>query len=90
MVLIETNGELQIKRLEINQETQASISQVFAKGYMSLRNDKEVVAFDGKYKPDEDEMERIKAVFVGVQDKTNIRIEFQKFKQGSVHNYKGN
>lgn len=121
MVLMETNGELQIKRLEINQETQASISQVFAKGYMFLTSDKEVVAFDGKYKPDEDEMlyikdfkmedavleainnpldvcpfypgqeqtERIKAVFVGVQDKTNIRIAFQKFKKDQYITTKG-
>lgn len=121
MILMETNGELQIKRLETNQKTQDSISQVFARGYMSLTNDKEAVAFDGKYKPDEDEMlyikdfkmedailesiknpldvcpfypdkeetERIKAVFVGMQDKTNIRIAFQKFKKEQYITTKG-
>lgn len=121
MILMEINGELQIKRLETNQKTQDSISQVFARGYMSLTNDKEAVVFDGKYKPDEDEMlyikdfkmedailesiknpldicpfypdkeetERIKAVFVGMQDKTNIRIAFQKFKREQYITTKG-
>ncbi|MCM1494825.1 MAG: DUF4868 domain-containing protein [Bacteroides sp.] len=113
MILIETGGELQIRRLETNRETQTSISQVFAKGYMSLTNGKEAVAFDGKYTPDEDEVlyienfemgeavlraiknpldvspfypsqeqpERIKAIFVGEQDKKQARIAFQKFKK---------
>lgn len=113
MLLMETGGELQIKRLETNQKTQASIAQIFAAGYTALTKDKETVEFDGKYKPDEDEVlyikefdigdaileavknpldvspfspgveqaERIKAVFVGEQNKTHLRIAFQKFKK---------
>ncbi|PWL82887.1 MAG: hypothetical protein DBY24_02730 [Prevotellaceae bacterium] len=45
-----------VRRIEIDTDTQESICQLFSDAAAELTNDKEKVEFDGRYKPDQDEI----------------------------------
>lgn len=55
MVLLNDGNESPVQLLEVNKTTQAAICRSFAESATPLLNEKQIVPFDGSYKPNEDE-----------------------------------
>lgn len=56
MVMVENNEQTEIYKLETDRKTQISICQKYFDAYKGLCDQTERIVFDGKYKPDEDEI----------------------------------
>lgn len=56
IMVMKADDPSQILRLEVDGDTQQSIDQSFAEAVAGLSEDKNMVPFDGSYKPDEDEL----------------------------------
>lgn len=56
IMVMKADDPSQILRLEVDGDTQQSIDQSFAEAVVGLVEDKNGVPFDGRYKPDEDEL----------------------------------
>ena len=56
VLVICADGNDSIMRIEIDAETQKSICETFAEAVQSLTSEKEKVEFDGRYKPEQDEI----------------------------------
>jgi len=55
MLLLNDGNENLVQLLEVDKETQASVCRTFAEGAKPLLSDKQIVPFDGSYKPNDDE-----------------------------------
>lgn len=56
IMVMKADDPLQILRLEVDGDTQQSIDQSFAEAVAGLAEDKNMVPFDGNYKPEVDEL----------------------------------
>lgn len=56
ILVICADGNDSIMRIEIDAKTQKSICETFAESVQSLTSEKEKVEFDGRYKPEQDEI----------------------------------
>lgn len=56
ILVICADGNDSIMRIEIDAETQKSICETFAEAVQSLTSEKKKVEFDGRYKPEQDEI----------------------------------
>lgn len=56
VLVICADGNDSIMRIEIDAKTQKSICETFAEAVQSLTSEKEKVEFDGRYKPEQDEI----------------------------------
>ena len=56
VLVVCADNDSTIMRIEIDAETQKSICHTFAEAVQSLTSDKEKVEFDGRYKPEQDEI----------------------------------
>lgn len=56
MVLLNEESGVQIRLLEVDQSTQVAICASFSDSAMPLLTEKQVVSFDGSYKPNDDEI----------------------------------
>lgn len=56
ILVICADGNDSIMRIEIDAKTQKSICETFAEAVQSLTSEKEKVEFDGRYKPEQDEI----------------------------------
>lgn len=56
ILVICADGSDSIMRIEIDAETQKSICKTFAEAVQNLTSEKEKVEFDGRYKPEQDEI----------------------------------
>ncbi|MBS3984377.1 MAG: DUF4868 domain-containing protein [Selenomonadales bacterium] len=55
MVLLNDGNDNPVRLLEVDKATQAAICRAFSDGSVPLLSDKQIVPFDGSYKPNEDE-----------------------------------
>jgi len=56
MALINENTSLEVRRLELKKTTQSDICKSFADAASELSRNKQIIPFDGSYKPNDDEI----------------------------------